>query len=113
MEAVKEQSGKEMLREQVQDIVNTIETGEYEPMDEDMGCCGFDYLSDALDFEWILNSDRTLKGARILVAFGGPNIWVNTQSSEVEGYWWLDKANALFTDNMGLNDYLEEIYNCS
>jgi len=47
------------------------------------------------------------------VAFGGPNIWVNTEKSEVEGYWWLDKANALFTDNMGLNDYLEEIYNCS
>ena len=47
------------------------------------------------------------------MAFGGPNIWINTQSNEVEGYWWLDKANALFTDNMGLNDYLEELYSCS
>ena len=44
--------------------------------------------------------------------FGGPSIWVNTQSNEVEGYWWLDKAFATFTDNMGLNDYLEELYSC-
>ena len=73
----------------------------------------FEYLKDVLDIQWITNQDKTYRGARVLVAFGGPNIWVNTQSSEVEGYWWLDKANALFTDNMGLNDYLEEIYNCS
>ena len=72
-----------------------------------------EYMKDALDIQWITNQDKTYRGARVLVAFGGPNIWVNTQSSEVEGYWWLDKANALFTDNMGLNAYLEEIYNCS
>ena len=72
-----------------------------------------EYLKDVLDIQWITNQDKTYRGARVLVTFGGPNIWVNTQSSEVEGYWWLDKANALFTDNMGLNDYLEEIYNCS
>ena len=72
-----------------------------------------EYLEHVLAIQWITNQDITNRGARVLVAFGGPNIWINTQSSEVEGYWWLDKANALFTDNMGLNDYLEEIYNCS
>jgi len=83
-----QKSGKEMLREHVQHIVETIETGEYEPNDEDCGCSGFDYLEDVLDFEWILNSDKTLKGARILVSFGGPNIWINTVTDQVEGYWW-------------------------
>jgi len=113
MEAVKKQSGKEMLREQVQHIVETIETGEYEPIDEDMGCCGFDYLSDALDFEWILNSDRTLKGARILVAFGGPNIWINTVTEQVEGYWWSDTVILDYNrDALDLDDAIETIYNC-
>ena len=113
MEAVKKQSGKEMLREQVQHIVETIETGEYEPVDEDMGCCGFDYLSDALDFEWILNSDGTLKGARILVAFGGPNIWINTVTEQVNGYWWGDTVTLDYNrDALDLDDAIETIYNC-
>ena len=113
METVKKQSGEEMLREQVQHIVETIETGEYEPVDEEMGCCGFDYLSDALDFEWILNSDRTLKGARILVAFGGPNIWINTVTEQVEGYWYQDKViMSYYRDELNLDDAIETIYGC-
>jgi len=46
-----------------------------------------------------------------LVAFGGPNIWVNTQTNTVEGYWWNDRANAYFKSNEDLDSYLEEIYN--
>lgn len=115
MEAIETvtQTGEQMLRDQVQHIVKTIETGEYEPMDEEMGCCGFDYLSDALDFEWILNSDRTLKGARILVAFGGPNIWINTVTEQVEGYWYQDKViMSYYKDELDLDDAIETIYGC-
>jgi hypothetical protein len=72
----------------------------------------FDYLQDALDIEYIVNSKRAFLGARILVAFGGPNIWVNTRTNTVEGYWWGDSATAGFTDTLGLNDALEELYNC-
>ena len=72
-----------------------------------------EWLEDALDFEWITNKDKTFKAARILVAFGGPNIWVNTQTNTVDGYWWLDKAKATFKKNQELNNYLEEIYNIS
>ena len=68
------------------------------------------FMEDALDIQYIINQDKTYRGARILVAFGGPNIWVNTQRGEVEGYGWGDDATAGFIDNMGLDDYLEEIY---
>ena len=68
------------------------------------------FMEDALDIQYIINQDKTYRGARILVAFGGPNIWVNTQQGKVEGYWWGDDATAGFIDNMGLDDYLEEIY---
>ena len=70
-------------------------------------------MEDVLDIQYIINQDKTYRGARILVAFGGPNIWVNTQSGQVEGYWWGDNAFTGFMDNIGLDDYLEELYSCS
>ena len=72
----------------------------------------FDYLQDALDIEYIVNSKKEYLGARVLVAFGGPNIWVNTRTKTIEGYWWADKATASFDDGIGLDDALEELYNC-
>ena len=68
------------------------------------------FMEDALDIQYIINQDKTYRGARILVAFGGPNIWVNTQQNQVEGYWWGDDATADFIDNIGLDDYLKETY---
>jgi len=68
------------------------------------------FMEDALDIQYIINQDKTYRGARVLVAFGGPNIWVNTQRGEVEGYWWGDDATADFIDNIGLDDYLHETY---
>ena len=72
----------------------------------------FDWLSDVLDIEYIVNSKKEFLGARVLVAFGGPNIWVNTRTNQVEGYWWADSAKASFEDNLGINDALETLYNC-
>ena len=76
----------------------------------------FDYLQDALDFNWILNSDRTLKGARLLVAFGGPNIWIDTTKGIVEGYWWQDKFVAEYDRNSefacDLDEALQTLFNC-
>ena len=72
----------------------------------------FDYLQDALDIEYIVNSRKEYLGARVLVAFGGPNIWVDTRRGIVEGAWWGEKATAIFQDNIGLDDALSELFNC-
>ena len=72
----------------------------------------FDYLQDALDIEYIVNSKGEYLGARILVAFGGPNIWVDTRRSIVDGAWWADHATARFTDNLGLDEALSELWAC-
>ena len=74
---------------------------------EDFGA--FDYLEDALDIEYIVNNRGEYLGARVLVAFGGPNIWVNTRTHTVEGHWWGDSAYASFTDGIGLDDALREL----
>ena len=121
------------IKEQVQHIVNTLEDPQtlcqdcghiYHDEDGEMNTCpecdspdyfvmsGFDYLQDALDIEYIIGSDRQFLGARVLVCFGGPNVWIDTRNNRVDGHWWGDSYNEAFTDNIGLNEAVEEIWEC-
>ena len=60
---------------------------------------GHDYLNDALDIQYIVTGQGEYIGARILVSFGGPNIWVNPHTGIVEGYWGSDSATANFLND--------------
>jgi hypothetical protein len=102
------------LQQHVNEIAATLSKGF---SDDDLNNDGevmsaFDYLADALDIEYIVNGKGEYLGARVLVAFGGPNIWINTRTGVVEGSWWADRADASFTDNIGLDDALSELWAC-
>lgn len=76
-------------------------------------CSGYDYLSDVLDIEYIVDSKKEYLGARVLVAFGGPNIWINTRTQQVEGYWWGSSCIwSYHSDAMDIDSALSDIYNC-
>ena len=68
----------------------------------DYGLCEGDAVSmwdyfmhdDILDIEYTIGSDGEYRGVRLMVACGGPNIYINTRRGEVEGYWWTDSATA-------------------
>lgn len=49
---------------------------------------GFDYIQDVLDIQYIVSGDRTYRAARVLIAYGGPNAWLNTLTSQLEVSWW-------------------------
>lgn len=83
-----------------------------EDFDEDEHTGAYDWLSDVLDIRYIVNSNNEFISAQVLVAFGGPNIWVNFDTKTVEGYWWSDRASANFIDDMGVEDALEELRSC-
>jgi hypothetical protein len=101
------------LQNHVESIANKLTNGFNDELNSDNEpMSAFDYLQDALDIEYIIGSDGQYRGARILVAFGGPNIWIDTKNNEVEGYWWTDKATSSYTDSIGLNEALEELWNC-
>jgi len=103
------------LQNHVKHIIHTLEHGldSIEREDEGLPMDGFEYLSDALDIEFIVNSQREVLGARILVAFGGPNIWINTRTKQVEGYWWSDKFVMSYdNDEIGLDDAIETLWSC-
>ena len=70
------------------------------------------FMEGVYDIEWITHQDHSYKAARLLVAGGGPNIWVNTQTGTVDGYWGCDKVEHGFVDNIGLDDCLEELHSC-
>jgi hypothetical protein len=102
------------LKDHVQSIADKLTNGF---ADDDLNYDGeemsaFDYLQDALDIEYIVNSKSEYLGARVLVAFGGPNIWVNTRTGTVEGAWWGARAEASFKDNLGLDEALSELWAC-
>ena len=56
------------------------------PEGQELGA--YDYLEGILDIQYIVNSDRTYRGARVCIAFGGPTAWINTQSGQLEVAWW-------------------------
>lgn len=100
------------LREHVSSIADSI-TNPPEPYQDENGEWRgdvYEYLENVLDIEYICNSRKEYLGARVLVAFGGPNIWVNTRTETVEGYWWGSNAFASFEDNLGLDDALSELF---
>ena len=68
------------------------------------------FIDGVYDIEWITHQDHSYKAARLLVAGGGPNIWVNLQTNTVDGYWASDKFSWSFQDNIGLDEYLQEIH---
>jgi hypothetical protein len=93
MSALLKQTTDSMLKDHVLSIVNFLENGYLgeETNGEGDPLSAYDYLQDVLDINWILNNDKTYKGARLLVAFGGPNIWIDTNLEQVEGHWWGEK----------------------
>ena len=105
------------LEEQCTRIANEINTGKYDfdsdSSDYDEPCAG-DYLDDMLDYRTTISREKEYIGSRILVTFGGPNIWINTIDKCIEGYWGSDSIKRYYCDdNLGIDDYMEEIYNCS
>lgn len=101
------------LQQHVQHIANELTHGfddDLEGVDGEFNA--YDYLEGVLDVNWILNSDKSLRGAELLVAFGGPNIYVDTVHKVVTGYWGGSKAEASFNDNVGLEEALETWFGC-
>ena len=68
------------------------------------------FMEGVYSIEWITHQDHTYKAARLLVAGGGPNIWVNLMTNTVDGYWASDRFSWSFQDNIGLDEYLQELH---
>ena len=70
------------------------------------------YLNGVLEITYLTGAKKEFKGVELLVAFGGPNIYVNTRYNQVEGYWGGTNCTLNFKDKLGLNAYFEEHWEC-
>ena len=73
----------------------------------------YDYFEDALDVEYIVGSDRTYRGVRVMVACGGPNIFVDTMEKAVTLFWWTDRARYYLSSDAvdAVDECFEELWN--
>ena len=99
------------LKNHVQSIADNLTNPDLMELNDDgEHVSAFDYLQDTLDIEYIVNGKGEYLGARVLVAFGGPVVWIDTLAGMVEGYWLGDRASVPFKDNLGLDEALSELW---
>ena len=74
----------------------------------------WDYFDEVYNIKYVMDSDKELESVKLMVACGGPNIWVDTDSGTVELYWWGDRATAyLSTDAIEqINELGKELFYC-
>jgi RES domain-containing protein len=114
MSAIKKDDCKQQLRRMCKDIAQDITDAKQQDYFDQprKDITASDWMEGVYDIEWITYQDKTYKSARLMVAGGGPSIWVNLQRNVVQGYWWGDYCEHSFQDNIGLDEYLEEIFDC-
>ena len=103
-----EQQLRRMCKNIAEGITNPVDTSEH---GEDASVAS--WMDGVYDIRYIVDREKRYLGAELLVAGGGPTIWVNLESMYVEGYWGGDKVQEPFRDNLGLDNYCEELYGCS
>ncbi len=74
----------------------------------------YDYFDDCYDIKYTVDSNKEYCGVCIMVACGGPNIYIDTTSGCVELYWWGEDAKAAMSSNLinAIDAVWEEYYNC-
>ncbi len=115
MSALKKKSEtcEEQLRRMCKNIADSITSPEMitdEETGEKRQETASEWMEGTYDIRYYVDSSKRYLGAEIMVAGGGPTIWVNTYTKQVEGYWGGDKVLEPFIDELGLDDYCEEMY---
>ena len=73
----------------------------------------WDYMNDILDIEYRCGSDKEYRSCKIMVACGGPNIYIDTASALVKLYWWTEYADypLSYEARDAIDEWAEEYWN--
>lgn len=92
----------------VAEVIEAIYNGTTEEKNDDGEKMSlYDYVADALDFEVILTSTKTVKSVRLYVTLGGPTCYVDTELHAVVCAWGGDREEYLL--DWDVCDELENI----
>lgn len=67
----------------------------------------YDYFADALDYEVLMSSTKTVKAVRLIVTLGGPTCYIDTECRAVVCAWGTERAE--YPVDCDLCDELENI----
>ena len=106
---------KQQLRRMCKNIAEEITSGKTTRLSDYDSKCEVileagRFMEDVYDIRYIVDREKRYFSAELMVAGGGPTIWVSLNDMEVQGYWGGDRVNEPFIDNIGLDDYCEELY---
>lgn len=71
-----------------------------------------DQYLEAYSHRYIIDSEKNYQAVQVMVAGGGPNIWIDTQEKEVQGFWGSDVYKKPIYNVDHVDDYFEELWNC-
>ena len=100
----------EAIREELEAIYNGEQIN-----DDGEQVTFWDYISnDVLDFNYIINADKSYKACSLLITFGGPNIYINTWDQEIQLFWAGDHETLWLPSEIcnEIDAVMEEYYNC-
>ena len=103
------------LKDNVDFWIDLITTGKHDfELDQDQDLPGYLSSNQIMDTNYVLNYNLDYVGSQLLVAVGGPNIWIDTQHQQVKGYWYEDEViKDYYKDSIYLDDHIKELYECS
>ena len=93
-------------REYVQAVANELEErGVYAFFNSEDG-------NDIYDIEYSVNGRLDFRGARAMIACGGPNVYIDSKAGAVDLYWGADEAHWYLSADCRaeVNEYFEEMY---
>ena len=109
---------KKELKEMVLNRIKEIE--ELPEVNQEKRDQFFNNILSIVYYSTFENGKQVFNGCELLVAFGGPNIYIDTRYSLVSGYWGSDRVEFSYNNILGENldngflyEYFEEIFESS
>ena len=74
----------------------------------------YDYFSDVLDVEYVINSDLSYRAVKVYITLGGPAVWLDTYYGTVELRWANEKSSYYLSSDIvdEIDNIWEDTYNC-
>ena len=74
----------------------------------------YDYFNDVFDIVHYIGSEKEIRGVRLMVACGGPNIYIDTFRKTIELYWWTEYATVDLHSDLcdEITELFAQVYAC-
>lgn len=96
------------------DKYNCPDCGEIHDVDDLEALGIWDYMDDVFDIEYRVSGCMELRSVQVMVACGGPNIYIDTGARAVQLFWWGDRAE--FPLDSGacaeIDEWAEQLLEC-